>query len=156
VKHRKRKNRHFEFDLKMRAGAASRSEQPHDHDGWFSHIRLYRDAENGRIRGVCAGLARYFGLPVLVVRIGWLACLFINFPMTVIGYFLLSWLLPDRPADLFVSEAEEDFWRQVRKEPVGTVHELRHRLRNNEQNLRAMEAYVTSPEFELNRELRGL
>jgi phage shock protein C len=125
-------------------------------DSWFSHIRLYRDSEAGKVSGVCAGLARYFGMPVLLVRAAWLIALFVNFPMTVIGYFLLAWLLPERPADLFVSDAEEAFWQQVRKQPVGTVHELRHRLRTNEQRLRGIEAYVTSPEYELNRELRGL
>ncbi|MEK9661753.1 MAG: envelope stress response membrane protein PspC [Alphaproteobacteria bacterium] len=140
--------------------AAPRSQdnahRPTSGAGWFSHIRLYRHPDEGKIRGVCAGIADYTGLPVLLVRLGWLLVLFWNPPLVAIGYFLLAWLLPVRPADLFANEAEETFWQQVRREPVGTVHELRHRFRTNEQRLRGIEAYVTSPEFELNRELRGL
>lgn len=138
-------------------GRSRHGTRPEGHDGgWFSHIRLYRHTDEGKIKGVCAGIADYTGLPVLLVRLGWLLVLFWNPPLVAIGYFLLAWLLPERPADLFANEAEEAFWQQVRKEPVGTVHELRHRFRTNEQRLRALEAYVTSPEYELNRELRDL
>lgn len=141
-----------------RAGARQHETRRDSHreGGWFSHIRLYRNPHEARIKGVCAGFADYLGLPVLLLRIGWLVALFVNPVLTVIGYFLLAWLLPDRPADLYADAEEEAFWQQVRKEPVGTVHDLRHTFRTNEQRLRAMEAYVTSPEFELNRELRGL
>lgn len=124
--------------------------------GWFSHVRLYRDPVGGKIRGVCAGIADYFGIAPFIIRVLWLIALFVNPMLTLIAYFLLSWLLPDKPADLFTSPEEEVFWKQVRTEPVGTVHELRHRIRTNEHRLRAMEAYVTSSEFELNRELRDL
>lgn len=128
----------------------------HNEAGWFSHVRLYRDSERGRVKGVCAGIAAYFGISPLFIRIPWLFSLFINPVVSTIVYFVLAWLLPVKPADLFASEAEEDFWTQVRTEPVGTVNDLRHRFRGAEARPRAMEAYVTSPEFELNRELRDL
>ncbi len=148
----------------LHTGGADHQDQGHGHGrrrhgeepGWFSHIRLYRDTEEGRIRGVCAGIAAYFGIPALIVRGLWLIGLFMNPPLVAISYFILAWLLPDRPGDLFASDQEEAFWKQVRTEPAGTVHDLRHRFRTSEQRLRAMEAYVTSPEFELNRELRDL
>ena len=101
-------------------------------------------------------IAAYFGISPLFIRIPWIVSLFINPVMSAIVYFVLAWLLPERPPDLFASEEEEVFWKQVRTEPVGTVHDLRHRFRNAEARLRAMEAYVTSPEYELNRELRDL
>ena len=141
-------------------GARRHGQRPHhnnhDEPGWFSHIRLYRDTEDAKIKGVCGGIAAYFGLPAILVRIIWVIGLFMNLPLAVISYFFLAWLLPPRPADLFADAEEEEFWKQVRTEPVGTVHDLRHHFRTNEQRLRAMEAYVTSPEFELNREIRGL
>jgi len=34
--------------------------------------RLYRDTENGKIFGVCAGLADYFELDVSLIRVIWL------------------------------------------------------------------------------------
>ena len=86
----------------------------------------------------------------------WIVSLIVNPFVSTIVYFVLAWLLPEKPDDLFASDAEETFWKQMRTEPVGTVHDLRHRFRTNEQRLRAIEAYVTSPEFELNRELRDL
>lgn len=135
---------------------SQRAQRDHDEPDWFSHVRLYRDPVEGKIKGVCAGIAAYFGLPVVFVRVLWIIALIVNPVLTAIVYFVLAWLLPPRPADLFASDEEEAFWKQVRTEPVGTVHELRHRLRTNEQRLRAMEAYVTSAEFELNREIRGL
>jgi phage shock protein C len=140
-------------------GWQPRNHRHHHSDGapgWFSHIRLYRTTDEARIKGVCGGIAAYFGIPAVLVRILWLVGLFMNPPLAVISYFVLAWLLPPKPADLFASDEEEAFWKQVRTEPVGTVHELRHRFRLNEQRLRALEAYVTSPEFELNREFRGL
>lgn len=133
-----------------------RQDRHGDEGGWFSHTRLYRDPRHRRIRGVCAGIAAWLGVPVLAVRIPWVIFLIWNPPLALISYFVLAWLLPDRPDDLFADEKEEAFWQQVRKEPVGTVHDLRHRFRTNERRLRAIEAYVTSSEFELNRELRGL
>lgn len=134
----------------------NRHQPGHGEGNWFSHIQLYRNAREGKVKGVCRGFADYFGIPVLLVRAVWLIALFVNPMLTLIGYFLLAWLLPERPADLFTDEKEEAFWQQVRREPVGTVYELRHHFRTNERRLRAIEAYVTSPEYELNRELRGL
>ena len=43
------------------------------------HKELYRDPDKGRIGGVCAGVAEYFGLEVWLVRI-----------LTVTGFFLLA------------------------------------------------------------------
>ena len=40
---------------------------------------IYRDAKHGRIAGVCAGIAEYFGLEVWLVRI-----------LTVTAFFLLA------------------------------------------------------------------
>ena len=41
--------------------------------------QLYRDTDNARIAGVCAGIAHYFGLETWLVRI-----------LTVTGFFLLA------------------------------------------------------------------
>ncbi|MBI9009253.1 MAG: PspC domain-containing protein [Tenericutes bacterium] len=37
--------------------------------------RLYRDTENGKISGVCAGLSDYFDLDVTLIRVIWLILL---------------------------------------------------------------------------------
>ena len=50
---------------------------------------------------------------------------------------------------------QEDFWRKVRTDPGQTFAGLKHRFRAMELSLRAMEAHVTSKEFQMDQELRG-
>ena len=37
--------------------------------------RLYRDVKNGKVSGVCAGLADYFDIDVTLIRVVWLILL---------------------------------------------------------------------------------
>lgn len=57
--------------------------------------KLYRDTENGILGGVCAGLAKYFHIDVVVIRIGYAACIasagFIADKLG--GYIFLSYFL---------------------------------------------------------------
>ena len=43
-----------------------------------SRTRFYRDKRNGKIMGVCAGIADYTGFDVSLVRIAMLAALFMS------------------------------------------------------------------------------
>jgi phage shock protein C len=49
--------------------------------------RLYRDTNNGKIAGVCAGLADYFDVDVTLIRVLWLIAIF------VAGGGLLAYLI---------------------------------------------------------------
>jgi len=61
------------------------------------HRTLYKDREHGKISGVCAGVAEYFGFETWVVRlIAVSLLLFMNGGM-VLAYFLASWLLDPKP-----------------------------------------------------------
>jgi phage shock protein C len=117
--------------------------------------RLYRDKQNGMIAGVCAGLADYFdfnrkGLRIAVV----LMALFPPFfPFVVITYLALAIILPAKPAELYKNEEQADFWRGVTNAPSDVFGALRHRFRELNLRLEKMEAYVTSREFEIDREL---
>ncbi|MDP6786927.1 MAG: envelope stress response membrane protein PspC [Rhodospirillales bacterium] len=118
--------------------------------------RLYRDPDNGPVLGVCAGLAEYFGVTPLAVRVAAVfGLVFFTLP-TVIAYGAAGMFLDKKPAGLFASSAEEDFWRSVRVDPSRTVADLGHRFRDMERRLRAAEAHVTSSEFKLNRDYRDL
>ncbi len=125
-------------------------------NGRPSPSRLYRNRRKGRVMGVCAGLADYFGIDPLPLRILAGAGLFFFTVPTLVAYFIAGWVLEDAPDDMFENEAEKKFWRNVRTEPRGTTRDLRHKFRENEERLRTMEAHVTSSEFELNRKFRGL
>lgn len=116
--------------------------------------RLYRDTEHKLLAGVCAGIAEKHGLPRLVVRA--ITVLLLFTPLTlvvVIAYCVAAFLVPEKPRDLYRSPDEEVFWRSVNRAPADTFGQVRHRFREMENRLRRMEAYVTSKEFELDREL---
>ncbi|SRR5579875_2491022 len=59
--------------------------------------RLYRSRRDRMVRGVCAGLAEYLGLPVPLVRV---AFVLLSLPGVIHGivlYALLAFLIPDAP-----------------------------------------------------------
>ncbi len=121
-----------------------------------SPARLYRNRERGIVKGVCAGIADYFGIETWIVRAIVLTGLFFFTISTVVVYVILTLVVPTAPDDLYESPAEKDFWRGVRVEPRGTVSNLRHRFRDMEHRLRSLETYATSREFRLSREINDL
>lgn len=117
--------------------------------------RLYRDKENALIAGVCAGIAEYFGWNRKGMRlVTALLCLFPPFfPFIVVSYIILAIALPAKPRDLYETREQADFWRGVSNAPADVFGSLSHRLRELKLRLERMEAYVTSKEFEIDREL---
>lgn len=118
--------------------------------------RLYRNTERGKIFGVCAGLADYFGVSVFMVRILAVIALFMFTLPTLVCYFLAALFISRAPVFEYQSDAEKEFWRQVRVKPSETLSRLRHRYREQEQRIRNMEAFVTSSEAKLHRAFRDL
>ena len=118
--------------------------------------RLYRQGKTGKLMGVCAGVGEYFGVDPWLVRIPALFSLFVFTVPTTVGYLVAAWLLPDAPEDLYESGEEASFWRDVRTKPHHSAQGLRHRFRECERRLQALEAYVTSREFGLNRDISSL
>ncbi len=121
-----------------------------------SRYRLYRDPEHGYLAGVCAGIAQYFGIEPILVRLGFVVGLLFFFFPAVIGYIVLAIALKPRPPSLYASEAEESFWRGVATAPDDTLHKIRSRFADLERRLRAMEGQVTSKDFDLHRKFREL
>jgi phage shock protein C len=127
-----------------------------DDGGWRNPHRLYRDTENGRIAGVCAGIADYFGVRRSLVRLATLFSFVFFFVPTLVGYIALTVILPKRPARLYASREEEVFWRGVSAAPDDTLKALRHKFAELEQRLAGMETGVTSPDFDLHRKFHDL
>lgn len=118
--------------------------------------RLYRNRKRGKVSGVCAGIADYFGISSFVVRLVALISLFMfTFP-TLVCYILATILIDPAPDFTYQSEEEKEFWRQVRVKPSESLSRLRHKFRDQEQRVRNMEAFVTSSEARLHREFRDL
>jgi phage shock protein C len=117
--------------------------------------RLFRDKENAMIAGVCAGVAEYFGLNRKGVRLAtFLLMLFPPFfAFVVVSYVVLTIVLPVKPRELYENTEQAEFWRGVSNAPSDVFGALRHRFRELNHRLEKMEAYVTSKEFEIDREL---
>jgi phage shock protein C len=117
--------------------------------------RLYRDKHNAMLAGVCAGLADYLdfsrkGLRIAVVLMGLIPPFF---PFVALTYIVLAIVLPVKPEALYNNDEQADFWRGVSNAPADVFGSIRHRFRELNVRLEKMEAYVTSREFEIDREL---
>lgn len=123
-----------------------------------SRTRLYKNRRKGKVSGVCAGIADYLGVSATPFRVIFAISLITPFWLpSLVVYFLAAWILEDTPVEEEpVSMEEELFWKDVRREPSGTAHDLRHKFREIERRLGNMEAHVTSSEFDLQRKFRDL
>ena len=115
--------------------------------------RLYRDREHAMIAGVCAGIANYFGFnrKGLRIAVGFGFLLFM--PFVLISYVILAIVLPVKPSEERVDEEKAKFWRGVSNAPSDVFSNVSHRFRELDLRVQKMEAFVTSREFEMDREL---
>jgi phage shock protein C len=67
---------------------------------------LYRDTDDQKIGGVCSGLARYFDLDPLLVRVAFVAAVVFS-GVSLVAYVLLWWLVDPAPADHWSESTEE-------------------------------------------------
>src|SRR5262249_41746812 len=118
--------------------------------------RLYRDPEHGRVAGVCAGIANFFGIDPTLVRIGVVIALFFFIVPVGVTYLVAAAILPVKPPSLYANREEEAFWRGVSMEPDRTLHGLGEKFASLKQRLERMEAAMTSQDFELRRKFRDL
>ena len=123
--------------------------------------RFYIDKRHKKVAGVCAGLAEYFGWDVTMVRVGAVASMLVAGPFVPIAYVLTSWIAPARPAEVeqemkLQDRDEKEFWRKVRNNPRATARSVKLRFRDIERRLAHTEAYLTSPDKRLAREIEQL
>ena len=116
--------------------------------------RLYRNTRRGRIFGVCAGIADYFGFDLTVTRVLTVIGALFSFPIVGIAYILLGLLLPRRP-DTGRDESDP-VQRHARAEPHDMLSSTRYRFRDLDSRLQRLEKYVTSNRYALDREFRRL
>lgn len=129
----------------------------------MSKRELYRDTENAKLTGVCAGLANYFGLEVWLVRILFLsASLLGGFFLVALVYFALSLMLEKQPPQYMesVRTYREHTLKNKPWEQGQSANELLNTLdrdfRELDTKVRRIEAYVTSEAFRVNREFSKL
>jgi len=106
--------------------------------------RFEVDRANGKVAGVCAGIANMTGIDATIIRIGLVLATFFAFPWTLIAY----------AAAAFVGQAG-----RVRGPALSRAtnsEESRERMRSLDLRMQAIETYVTSSNSELAREIEDL
>lgn len=118
--------------------------------------RFYRDKEKAVIAGVCAGLADYFGFNLKVTRFIAVISLLMAMPVTLIIYFATVVLIPSRNVSTTQTEFDADFRQALRSSPAKTMTDVKRRFQSLDSRLARLERHVTSPKFDLDREIRNL
>lgn len=119
---------------------------------------LYRDKQNAKLMGVCAGIADYTGVNALWIRLGFLVALFSGVLSWVVlpMYFIAGLLLNKKPAHLYVEPEEQKYWQRVRQSPTRTAREIRSQMRDVDRRLADVETYYVSSNPRLNAEIERL
>jgi phage shock protein C len=107
--------------------------------------RFEVDRENGKLAGVCAGIANMTGLDATIIRIGFvLATFLLPFPLTLIAYGIAAFAGRPRARTGYVLSRPQD------------RDQSRERLRSIDLRMQAIETYVTSSNSKLAREIEEL
>ncbi|MGL5290382.1 MAG: envelope stress response membrane protein PspC [Vibrionaceae bacterium] len=128
----------------------------------MSFNKLYRDPKNGRIGGVCAGLAAHFGIDVWIMRALAICAFFIGFGFTAVIVYVAAMLFLDaKPQGANSAEsagfAERERTRNMNAQSTTELlAELKGSMKSMEKKIEQMEAHVTSREFELKRKFDQL
>ena len=111
--------------------------------------KLWRKPDEGKLMGVCAGLAEYLDIPVRLLRVIMVLSLFFGlFMFTVVAYFVLGFVLDVKPANV------ADNPRQPSASEL--LDQLESALQRDERSVRDVERYVTSETFSVRSRFRQL
>ncbi|MEZ8102497.1 MULTISPECIES: envelope stress response membrane protein PspC [Vibrio] len=124
---------------------------------------LYRDPVNGKITGVCAGLANYFALEVWLVRILVISAALLGGSFLVLlAYIAMTLMIEKQPAnyvEAIKTEQEHKLknkpWQQGQT-PEMLLNTIERDFHNLETQIRDIEAYVTSDAFKVDKEFKTL
>ena len=138
-------------------------------DNPYRTRRLARDVKRQRVGGVCAGIARYFGVEVWVTRCIALTGLIFMPQIIVPAYFIAWWVMDDAVKDDKAPEQSKNNRtpRPIddsspapelgpRLSPRRSLRDVQYSMDQIELKLRRMETHVTSGQYELQRELKKL
>jgi len=122
-----------------------------------SRTRFYRDKRNGKLFGVCAGIADYTGFDVSLVRVCFLAAMFMSGGGVLPFYFIAAMVTPTKPVSLErVDREDTQFWQGVRASPARAARDIRSRMKDIDRRIADIESYVTTENRSLAREIDAL
>lgn len=121
----------------------------------YRHDRgLYR-SRSGLLFGVCRGLADYFDLSVLWIRLLAVAALLLTGLWPMAGIYLVAALvMKPEPLRPIRSEDEREFYYSYVHSPEGAARRIRRRAQDLERRIRRLEDSVTSREFDWDQRIR--
>ena len=153
---RKDQNHHRRFDQDRK-------------NGWG--IGLYRHPSDGWVGGVCSGLAEYWEVPTWVTRLSAFA-LFLFIGSIIFGFYIAAWILISKRSSRWdgevyegdvIKDYDEDRYEYRRhsafhysEAPSTRIEKAHDRAREAERKIGAMERYVTSSRYDLDREFSNL
>ncbi|GAB6262204.1 envelope stress response membrane protein PspC [Photobacterium sp. CCB-ST2H9] len=123
---------------------------------------LYRDPKNGKLGGVCAGVAEYFGMEAWVVRILTVSAFLLLGFFVILAYVAACLFLDKMPEERQMQQnaykehtLKQKPW-QSGQPPSQVLDNLETEMDGMESKLREMEAYVTSSAFNVEKAFKQL
>lgn len=122
-----------------------------------THTTLYRDKQNGKVAGVCAGIADYTGVNAFWMRLAFIVSLFTPLSALTVPAYIAGWfLLNKKPPHLYQDKQEQQFWQGVRQSPKRTAREIRAQFRDIDRRLAEVETFYVSSNPRLSDEIEKL
>ena len=117
---------------------------------------FYRDKQNAKLMGLCAGIADYTGVNAIWVRLGFIGLVFMTGGGIIPFYFLAGLLANKKPPHLYVDRQEQQFWQRVRQSPARTARDVRASFRDIDRRLADVELHYVSANPRLSDEIERL
>jgi phage shock protein C len=112
--------------------------------------RFYLDKANGKVFGVCAGLAKHMNWDPTFIRVGVVLLTLITFPWALIAYGAAAMIGKKRPVAGYYGE--EPSAPALRT----STYELNRSVRDIDRRMAEVETYVTAQNTGLAREIESL
>jgi phage shock protein PspC (stress-responsive transcriptional regulator) len=107
------------FEAQSSSGNSNFSSSQNEGQNNWDNIRpkrLYRDEQNKVLGGVCSGIANYFGLEPLLVRILWIFLIGVN----ILGYLIL-WIAVPSSSVKEIGGVKKRLFRDIENKVIGGV-----------------------------------
>lgn len=118
--------------------------------------RFYLDKVNGKVLGVCSGIADYTGVDAFWVRLGAVLLTLMGVGIIIPAYILIGIFANSRPAELYGDRDEQRFWQGVRQSPRRSTRDVRNKLRDIDRRMANVETYYVSGNAKLADEIERL
>ena len=120
-----------------------------------ARTKFYRDKQNGKLMGVCAGLADYTGIDAIWWRLFFVVLTLVTgFGIPI--YLALGFLSDKKPPHFYVDAQEQQYWQRVRQNPTRTAREVRARFRDIDRRLAEVEDHYVTSNARLSSEIERL